>query len=129
MALVKLARRADYKARSDEIHKFRHAYSLTAGRFAELLDYADMEHNVSADRPEGFCSLYLPKQKVIDTASDPDTARKMVALRDATSVREIALLCEIDNSFKILLELVIKISSGLKFSSLVSILKNLHKAL
>ena len=49
LALVKLARRADYKARSDEIHKFKHAYSLTVGRFAQLLDHAGMEHNMSAD--------------------------------------------------------------------------------
>ncbi len=78
MSLVKLARRADYKARSDEIHKFKLAYGQTIDKFATVLDTVGINHSLEPEAPEGFASLYFPKKKVLDTAADREKAERLL---------------------------------------------------
>lgn len=129
ISLIKLARRADYKARSNETHRFLGAYQLTISKFVEMLDLAEVEHCLSPSSPEGFTSLYFPKQKVVDTATDKELAQKLLRVRDATSVKEIKALNSLDPTFKTLLGFTIKLSEESNFRTLTSILKSLNRQL
>ncbi len=129
ISLIKLARRADYKARSDETHKFKKAYADTVRKVAEMLDEHEIFHTLTPERTEGFTSLYLPRQKVMDTAYDLEKADLLLNLRDATSVKEVQRLINVDPTFRALLKIVIKITIRHNFDVLASILENLDSAL
>lgn len=126
---MRLARRADYKARSDEIHKFKLAYGQTISRFVKLLHYVGISHCLDPNAPEGFAALYFPKKKVLDTAADPEKAKRLLGVRDATSIREVQLLTEEDPTFRTLLELTIHVAEEQKFKNLVNILRDLLNAI
>jgi hypothetical protein len=76
-----------------------------------MLDYCNLEHYFNPEAPESFTGLYFPKLKVIMTAKYKQHAAEILELRDATSVREIKSLNDVDPSFKTLLSLAMKIGA------------------
>ena len=98
-------------------------------KVTEMLDEHEIFHTLTPERTEGFTSLYLPRQKVMDTAYDPEKADLLLNLRDATSVKEVQRLINVDPTFRALLKIVIKITNRHNFDVLASILENLDSAL
>lgn len=82
-------------------------------------------HSLNPSAPEGFMSLYLPWAKVIEAAQDKGKAALLVDMRDATSVWEVKDLCNVDNTFKTLLQFSILIAKEKKFKQLASIMDDL----
>ena len=78
ICLVKLSRRADYKAKKTDIEKYQKAYAITIKQFGRLLNICDIDHSLNSEKPEGFTCLYFPKDKVIATAFDKQKAYKLV---------------------------------------------------
>ena len=74
-----------------------------------------INHTLTPERTEGFTSLYLPVKKVLDTAYDVEKAELLLNLRDATSVKEVQRLVNVDNTFRGLLKITIKIANYHKY--------------
>jgi hypothetical protein len=117
-ALTKLNSRAHIKSSTVSV-EYKEVLTHTLTSVAEMLDHYEIKHSLSPKRPEGFASMYFPPAKVLATASDRVRAKKMIALRNANSIKKFGKLCEANPTFKVFLDLALKLTHKTKYPVLV----------
>lgn len=83
--------------------------NTTISSVIALFDMCHVNHSLSLNCPEKFTSMYFSPQRVMQTASDPCQARRMLAARNANSVVKWRELCSINDAFVSFAQLGLKI--------------------